>query len=203
MNDEIKEILDNKLYFDLDEEDYIKIKDYITNLQQEKPHLHTNTEWEDLLDYKGRTYIELDRFKQVQQENETLHENNQNMQEEMARVWEENETLKAKYDNNKSHEINYKYFTTLYSKATKDIVIDDLVYKCEDLDNLKQSYEKLYIEKEDYKSRCEKAIEYINKNKHLSMFADCREPEEEWNYDLECGANDLLNILQNGSEKDG
>ena len=34
MNDEIKEILDNKLYFDLDEEDYIKIKDCITNLQQ-------------------------------------------------------------------------------------------------------------------------------------------------------------------------
>lgn len=34
------------------------------------------------------------------------------------------------------------------------------------------------------------------------MFADCREPEEDWNYDLECSANDLLNILQNGSEKD-
>ena len=53
---------------------------------------------------------------------------------------------------------------------------------------------------DDYKSRCEKGIEYINKNKHLSMFADCREPEEEWNYDLECSANDLLNILQNGSD---
>lgn len=54
---------------------------------------------------------------------------------------------------------------------------------------------------EDYKYRCEKAIEYINKNKHLSMFADCREPKEDWNYDLECSANDLLNILQNGSDK--
>ena len=53
---------------------------------------------------------------------------------------------------------------------------------------------------DDYKSRCEKGIEYINKNKHLSMFADCREPEEEWNYDLECNANNLLNILQNGSD---
>lgn len=58
-------------------------------------------------------------------------------------------------------------------------------------------YRELY---DDYKSRCEKAIEYINKNKHLSMFADCREPEEDWNYDLECSANDLLNILQNGSD---
>lgn len=25
--------------------------------------------------------------------------------------------------------------------------------------------------------------------------------EEDWNYDLECSANDLSNILQNGSEK--
>ena len=45
-----------------------------------------------------------------------------------------------------------------------------------------------------------KAIEYIEENKHLSMFADCREPEEDWNYDLECSANDLINILQ-GSDK--
>lgn len=65
---------------------------------------------------------------------------------------------------------------------------------------IEDMYNKLYQEKEDYKSRCEKAVEYINENKHLSMFADCREPEEDWNYDLECSANDLLNILQNGSD---
>lgn len=64
----------------------------------------------------------------------------------------------------------------------------------------RKNYEELYQEKEDYKSRCEKAIEYINKNKHLSMFADCREPEEDWNYDLEINPRDLLNILQNGSD---
>lgn len=40
-----------------------------------------------------------------------------------------------------------------------------------------------------------KAIEYIDKHKHLSMFADCREPEE-WIYDLEITANELLNILR-------
>lgn len=34
MNDEIKEIFEKKLYFDLDEKDYNKIQDYITNLQQ-------------------------------------------------------------------------------------------------------------------------------------------------------------------------
>lgn len=123
----------------------------------------------------------------------------------ITNLQQENERLKAKYDNNKSHEINYKYFTTLYSKATKDIVIDDLVYKCEDLDNLKQSYEKLYIEKEDYKSRCEKAIEYINVSIEEGNYfeddiaTDISEPT----YDKYVNSNSLLNILQNGSEKDG
>lgn len=30
----------------------------------------------------------------------------------------------------------------------------------------------LQEEKEDYKSRCEKAIEYINKNKHLNWYVE-------------------------------
>ena len=70
--------------------------------------------------------------------------------------------------------------------------------------NLQQEKDKIFqasleMQKE-LTSRIYKAIEYINKNKHLSMFADCRELEEDWNYDLECSANDLLNILQNGSD---
>lgn len=60
----------------------------------------------------------------------------------------------------------------------------------------------LEMKLEDYKSRVEKAVEYINKNKHLSMFADCREPEEEWNYDLEINPRDLLNILQGESHEE-
>lgn len=68
----------------------------------------------------------------------------------------------------------------------------------EEYEGMVQANMKLSLEIDDYKSRCKKAIEYINNNKHLSMFADCREPEEDWNYDLECSANDLLNILQNG-----
>jgi predicted nucleic acid-binding Zn-ribbon protein len=35
MAEEIKEIFKTKLYFDLDETDYIKIQNYITNLQKE------------------------------------------------------------------------------------------------------------------------------------------------------------------------
>ena len=49
--------------------------------------------------------------------------------------------------------------------------------------------------------KIDKAIEYIEKNKHLSMFADCRELEEDWAYDLEINPRDLLNILQYGSDE--
>jgi len=47
----------------------------------------------------------------------------------------------------------------------------------------------------------DKAIEYINEHKHLSLFADCTEPEEDWTYDLEIEANELLDILK-GSDKE-
>jgi len=39
MSEEIKEIFKTKLYFDLDETDYIKIQNYITNLQKENEKL--------------------------------------------------------------------------------------------------------------------------------------------------------------------
>jgi hypothetical protein len=114
----------------------------------------------------------------------------------------ENERLKVKCNNSTSHQINYEYFKTLYSIASKDIVIDDLVYKCEDLDNLKQSYEKLYIEKEDYKSRCEKAIEY--NNQIIKDTKDFYRPTTDIIYSgdslIEIATNNI-NILQNGSEK--
>ena len=54
----------------------------------------------------------------------------------------------------------------------------------------------------EYKQRNEKAIEYINENKHLSMFADCREPEEDWNYDLEINPRELLDILKGGDDNE-
>jgi hypothetical protein len=103
-----------------------------------------------------------------------------------------------------SHEINYQYIKTLYEKVAKDIVIDDLVYKCEDMQKLIETNEKLDIEKEDYKSRCEKAIEYIkNEMPYLE------EPDEEieridgsiYMTMKEYDKNIILNILQNGSEE--
>lgn len=37
--------------------------------------------------------------------------------------------------------------------------------------------------------------ELLEKDKKLSMFNDCREPEEEWSYILECDANPYLDIV--------
>ena len=65
----------------------------------------------------------------------------------------------------------------LYIEGT----IEDIVFNCE--------------YKQDYKTRNEKAIEYIEEHKQLSMFADLRK-ENTHQYDLECDANDLLNILK-------
>lgn len=53
-----------------------------------------------------------------------------------------------------------------------------------------RKYDSVYQEKEDYKSRVEKAIEYINK--HTDKLKIIRVPKIDFNY------NDLLNILQNG-----
>ncbi len=46
----------------------------------------------------------------------------------------------------------------------------------------------------DLEERIDKAIEYIEKNKQISMFADLRK-EGTHQYDLECDADDLLEIL--------
>ena len=96
---------------------------------------------------------------ELQQENETLHENNQNMQEEMTRVWEENERLKELNENaSKVCMAEHKYGVDKAEEA------------------------------KDYKSRCEKAIEYIKEHYPTSTIND---QDDKYN---------LLNILQNGSD---
>ena len=102
MNEEIKEILEylkNDKYAGYKEQykairkDYAKVLlDYITNLQ-EKVNQYENPDDMTLfymwLDEKAK-----DKMKELKQKNERLKENNQNMQIEMARTWEENERLK-------------------------------------------------------------------------------------------------------------
>jgi len=74
MNDKIKEILDKWKC-------YIGLTKKFSNNDME---LLRVEDIERVLDY----------ITNLQQENERLEENNQAMQEEMARVWEENERLK-------------------------------------------------------------------------------------------------------------
>lgn len=47
----------------------------------------------------------------------------------------------------------------------------------------------------DLRDRTTKAIEYIEKNKQIGMFADLRK-EGTHHYTIECDADDLLNILK-------
>ena len=91
---------------------------------------------------KCRQYFNdlLDYITNLQQANKSLKENNQAMQEEIARVWEENERLKEENNNKAMND---------YAHA-----IDESWYR------------ELY---DDYKSRCEKAIEYLDKVENLAM----------------------------------
>lgn len=132
MTEEIKEILD---YIDdriIPNEKWDKIKDYITNLQQQKSDI-----------CKNRLAIAIERDR-LQQENETLKE--------------KINTLKSNFETE----------------------IDD----CED-------YKKWY---RDYKSRCEKAIEYI---KNLS-----NKPNVFGHYGIDTRCKKwLLKILKGSVEK--
>lgn len=144
MDDEIKEILEQlEWYRKIGKKDLYYPERVLTN---------------------KKAFLLLDYITNLQQENETLHENNQNMQEEMARVWEENERLKEEHNQLRNCR---KYDLNLIS-------------------NLKQ-------DKVRYKEIIDKAIEYINGNKHTCNYVDI------YNYALR--EEDLLNILQNGSEE--
>ena len=68
-----------------------------------------------------------------------------------------------------------------------------------DVEDISCSHFSLFKSYEDYKSRCEKAIEYINKNKKVvSKYEakDTRLPLGTFMW----GVDNLLNILQNGSD---
>lgn len=114
-------------------------------------------------------------------ENERLQENNQAMQEEMGRVWEENED-------------NLKCIKSLKEQLESVINENQRLLKQWFEDNDKTV--KLVSEKEcyksnynDYKSRCEKASEYIKEHYPTSTIND---QDDKYN---------LLNILQNGRNK--
>ena len=127
------------------------------------------------------TKILLDYITNLQQENQRLEENNQNMQEEMARVWEENQKLKE---------------ANVYCNRT------DCIGRIKD----SRKYDSVYQEKEDYKSRCEKAVEYImvdyNDCKKLIDKDDITDLTDSYWQGVAITSRDLLNILQNGDDSE-
>jgi chromosome segregation ATPase len=90
-----------------------------------------------------------------------------------------------------------KYFIQM-----SEVLLDRIDFY-EDFENDKSSWiEELRTDREKLQDKIDKAIEYINEHKHLSLFADCREPKEDWIYDLEIPANELLDILKGGKENE-
>lgn len=133
-----------------------------------------NDYFTQLEDYITNLQMEIDQSQEIMaeltEENEIRQQDINNLTYQLAKMKEENERLKEIIKQD-NHILGCNF-------ASKD--------------KYKQRYE-------DYKSRCEKAIEYIKKNrKYVStqMAEDTRVPVGSfmWNID------DLLNILQNGSD---
>lgn len=112
--------------------------------------------------------------------------------------------------------INYEIETSDIELKKLDLGLNAKSWKelLDYITNLEEEVNKLTAESTEWEERTycwqgraenleiiiDKAIKYINENKHLSMFADCREAEEDWNYDLEINPRELLNILKGGDE---
>lgn len=158
MKDEIKEILskDNIHIIECDknwcnaygyEKSQLKedLLDYITNLQKENEHLRTQVNTYENPDDYTLFYMWLDtrskdKIKQLQQENERLKEKENKLQEKFK-------------DWKKEIEKERKHY------------LCDRTDCCGRIKNSRK-YNSIYQELKTYKSRCEKANEYIKKNTH-------------------------------------
>lgn len=131
---ELLETTSKKEYYRLtiDHELVVRLYNWITNLQDQVKGIR-----------EERNYL----FNKLSTENKYLQE--------------ENERLKNLYTNEKSHKIDFDYFKVLYSKADKDIIIEDLVYKCEQCRVLYDSAEKELIENNNLQQRIDKATDYL------------------------------------------
>ena len=179
MNNEIKEILEHlkNEYWRKFPEDGIPYKvlymeerdlllDYITNLQQEK---------EDNLKCIKSLKEQLESvIKNNQELLEKWHKNN----DKIVNLISENERLKEN-NSNMQEEMARVWEENERLKTVKPCMLN---------------FQECYVVK-DYKSRCEKAIEYIKDNCSY-------EEDTKYCYDDLCSSdvNDLLNILQNGSD---
>ena len=159
MNDEIKEILkeiecyrnEELCLIFLSRKESNALLDYITNLQQRSVDI-------------GEYNTLVNEYNEIYKENERLKENNQAMQEEMARVWEENED-------------NLKCIKSLKEQLESVINENQRLLKQWFEDNDKTV--KLVSEKEcyksnynDYKSRCEKINEILKESPDFNYSND-------------------------------
>lgn len=162
MTEEIKEIFKTKLYFDLDEIDYIKIQNYITNLQKENEKLKDN---QVRALNKIKDYINASKC----------------------------ETLEGNYSNDE-----HSQYWNLFNKQLKEIQKLIKGVNINQYINIPKYREKELLNKEekldDYKSRNEKAIEYI---KNPNICIDIRKTDGSLDY---ISTDILLNILKGGDE---
>ena len=167
-------------------EEGIKLVDYITNLQEEKDsiddyarHLHNeNKALQEELEEENR--IEQEDFKLIQE----LEERITNLQEENEKLKEQNNDLRKIYRNT---------YQRLFDNGNDELAR----YFQAQIDDCPTFYVEPIIdyhkEWKDYKSRNEKAIEYINK---LS-----NEPNVFGHYAIDGNCKKyLLNILNDGDE---
>ena len=197
MNEEIKEIkhrlqlLHAECNSKAREEDINYTLDYITNLQtieqQYSAILSENAELEN-------------KITNLQQENERLKDKLNditNISYKDYSVWATERHYLDILDEF-ANDIKYKIapnLTDTYRDGIKSALKHTIKY-------VKDNYKQETLE--DYKFRCEKAIEYINEAiENYDYFEDDIATDiSEPSYDKYVNSNSLLNILQNGSEND-
>lgn len=215
MNDEIKEILEQMKSIAITGKDKNDIKvdgyglqqnelkillDYITNLQQaiEVKNERIKEEQQEKERYI-KFYNELNIWnKELQQENEDNLKCIKSLKEQLESVIKNNQELLEKWHKNndkivnlisenerlKQDYINLRNYIKMRNVSTE---VEDkaLLYNIE-LENINK---KKYL---DYKSRCEKAIEYVKR--FTSSYDKCE-------FDGWANPQHLVDILQNGSDE--
>lgn len=182
MNNEIKEILNLLKRCD---NTYLKIEDSEGKI---------NYEYKKVNDLRLDGYhsqILLDYITNLQQENEDNSRCIKSLKEQLESVIKNNQELLEKWHKNNDKIVNLisenerlkkalnckEYFSSTMPEDTEFVILTK--------NNYDRQQKDIQLELIDYKSRCEKAIQYMNNDKS-NDHADLIE--------------DLLNILQNGSD---
>lgn len=132
----------------------------------------------------------LNYIQKLQQENQQLKKQKDDVVDELQK---ENEYSNYCNEELRKKITNLKYKNERLEEDNKRL--KELCDKYEEEHSTTFNYWKQLI-KEDYKSRCEKAIEYIENNKKETFSYFNGKEYEYRNFTLCCEPNDLLNILK-------